>query len=83
HNDRGELYTVVKFATDITQQVMQEQKMAQAAHLANEISQETGTQTLQGQEVIGSTLEKMQILSEQMQQANTAIDELKAHSSRI
>ncbi|ELB2883109.1 PAS domain-containing protein [Vibrio alginolyticus] len=83
HNDRGELYKVVKFATDITQQVMQEQKMAQAAQLANEISQETGTQTLQGQEVIGSTLEKMQILSEQMQQANTAIDELKAHSSRI
>ncbi|MGU3842421.1 PAS domain-containing protein, partial [Vibrio diabolicus] len=48
HNDRGELYKVVKFATDITQQVMQEQQMAQAAQLANEVSQETGTQTLQG-----------------------------------
>ncbi|MCR9494632.1 methyl-accepting chemotaxis protein [Vibrio alginolyticus] len=83
HNDRGELYKVVKFATDITQQVMQEQQMAQAAQLANEVSQETGTQTLQGQQVIGSTLEKVQTLSDQMQQANTAIDELKAHSSRI
>ncbi|MCG9774707.1 methyl-accepting chemotaxis protein, partial [Vibrio diabolicus] len=83
HNDRGELYKVVKFATDITQQVMQEQQMAQAAQLANEVSQETGTQTLLGQQVIGSTLEKVQTLSDQMQQANTAIDELKAHSSRI
>ncbi|WP_374978663.1 methyl-accepting chemotaxis protein [Vibrio diabolicus] len=62
---------------------MQEQQMAQAAQLANEVSQETGTQTLQGQQVIGSTLEKVQTLSDQMQQANTAIDELKAHSSRI
>ncbi|PFG57954.1 methyl-accepting chemotaxis protein [Vibrio sp. ES.051] len=83
HNDSGELYKVAKFATDITQQVLQEQSMAQAAQLANEVSKETGTQTLQGQQVIGSTVEKMQMLSEQMQQANTAIDELKVHSSRI
>ncbi|HGS4902488.1 TPA: methyl-accepting chemotaxis protein [Vibrio parahaemolyticus] len=83
HNDRGELYKVVKFATNITQQVLQEQSMAQAAQLANEVSQETGTQTVQGRQVIGSTLEKMQTLSEQMQQANAAIEDLKAHSSKI
>ncbi|EPM8476969.1 methyl-accepting chemotaxis protein [Vibrio parahaemolyticus] len=57
--------------------------MAQAAQLANEVSQETGTQTVQGRQVIGSTLEKMQTLSEQMQQANAAIEDLKAHSSKI
>ncbi|EPE2697198.1 TPA: methyl-accepting chemotaxis protein [Vibrio alginolyticus] len=83
HNDRGELYKVVKFATEITQQVMQEQKMAQAAQLANDVSQETGIQTQQGQQVISSTLDKMKTLSEQMREANTAIDELKAHSARI
>ncbi|MDW2245468.1 methyl-accepting chemotaxis protein, partial [Vibrio sp. 1287] len=83
HNDRGELYKVVKFATNITQQVLQEQSMAQAVQLANEVSQETGTQTVQGRQVIGSTLEKMQTLSEQMQQANAAIEDLKAHSSKI
>ncbi len=83
HNDRGELYKVVKFATDITEQVNQEQSMAQAAYLANEVSEETGTQTVLGQQVIGSTVENMQKLSEQMQQANTAIEELKTHSAKI
>ncbi|MEI8597034.1 hypothetical protein P4S64_03260 [Vibrio sp. M60_M31a] len=38
HNIGGELYKVVKFATDITEQVLQEQSMAQAAHLASEVS---------------------------------------------
>ncbi len=83
HNDRGELYKVVKFATDITEQVNQEQSMAQAAFLASEVSEETGTQTVLGQQVIGSTVENMQKLSEQMQQANAAIEELKAHSAKI
>ena len=83
HNDRGELYKVVKFATDITAQVQQEQSMAQAAQLASDVSKETGTQTVQGQQVIGSTVEKMQMLSEQMSQASAAIDELKAHSAKI
>ncbi|MCQ9063066.1 PAS domain-containing methyl-accepting chemotaxis protein [Vibrio diabolicus] len=80
HNDRGELYKVVKFATDITQQVMQEQQMAQAAQLANEVSQETGTQTLQGQQVIGSTLEKVQTLSDQtnLLALNAAIEAARA-----
>ncbi|MGY0614370.1 methyl-accepting chemotaxis protein [Vibrio sp. FJH11] len=83
HNDRGELYKVVKFATDITEQVIQEQSMAQAAHLANDVSKETGTQTVLGQQVIGSTVENMKKLSQQMQQANEAIEELKAHSAKI
>ncbi|WP_319534285.1 PAS domain-containing methyl-accepting chemotaxis protein [uncultured Vibrio sp.] len=83
HNDRGELYKVVKFATDITEQVLQEQSMAQAAHLANEVSKETGTQTMQGQQVIGATVDNMQMLSEQMQQANAAIEELNVHSAQI
>jgi methyl-accepting chemotaxis protein len=83
HNDRGELYKVVKFATDITEQVLQEQSMAQAAHLANEVSKETGTQTIQGQQVIGATVENMQMLSKQMEQANAAIEELKGHSAKI
>ncbi|WP_245228336.1 methyl-accepting chemotaxis protein [Vibrio mytili] len=57
--------------------------MAQAAQLASDVSKETGTQTVQGQQVIGSTVEKMQMLSEQMSQASAAIDELKAHSAKI
>lgn len=57
--------------------------MAQAAHLANEVSKETGTQTIQGQQVIGATVENMQMLSKQMEQANAAIEELKGHSAKI
>ncbi len=83
HNGRGELYKVVKFATDITEQVLQEHSMAQAAYLANEVSEETGTQTVLGQKVIGSTVENMQKLSQQMQQATMAIEELKTHSAKI
>lgn len=82
-NDNGKFYKVAKFATDITAQVMQEHEVSKAAALANEVSEETGKQTTQGREVIGSTIASMNGLSEQMQLANQAIEALNEHSVKI
>ncbi|MBU3068594.1 PAS domain S-box protein [Aestuariicella sp. G3-2] len=82
-NDNGKFYKVAKFATNITAQVMQEQEVSKAAALANEVSEETGKQTTQGREVIGSTIASMKGLSEQMQLANQAIEALNEHSVKI
>ncbi|MEI8633932.1 methyl-accepting chemotaxis protein [Vibrio sp. PP-XX7] len=83
HNDRGELYKVVKFATVITDQVNQEHSAAEAAQLAHEVSEETGQQTAQGQQVIEKTTQGMQELAEFMEQANTGIAALNDHSQKI
>ncbi|WP_432464357.1 methyl-accepting chemotaxis protein [Agarivorans sp. QJM3NY_33] len=83
HNDRGELYKVVKFATVITDQVIQEQSAAEAAQLANEVSEKTGHQTSQGQQVIKATNQRMQELAEYMSEANTGIAALNDHSQKI
>lgn len=83
HNEQGKFYKVAKFATDITSLVFQEQEVSKAAVLANEVSEETGKQTTQGREVIGSTVARMQGLTEQMQQATLAIEALNDHSAKI
>lgn len=83
HNDRGELYRVVKFATVITDQVIQEQAVAQAALIAHDVSQETGQQTEQGREIVSSTIERMTALTEQMSQVSESIEALSQHSNKI
>lgn len=83
HDDFGELYKVVKFATVITDQVNQEQVVAEAAHLAYSISEETGKQTSQGQEVVRSMIDKMESLVGQMQRATQDIEKLKEDSQKI
>lgn len=83
HNDRGELYRVVKFATVITDQVNQEQAVAQAALIAHDVSQETGQQTEQGREIVSSTIERMTSLTEQMSQVSESIEALSQHSHKI
>lgn len=82
-DEKDRLYKVVKFATNITEQVIQEQEVAQAASFAYDIAEQTGQQTYEGQEVIDKTLEQMQALVEQMQQASQAIEALNAHSQEI
>ncbi|RQW61079.1 PAS domain S-box protein [Vibrio viridaestus] len=83
HNERGELYKVVKFATDITEQIRQERAASEAAQLASEISESTRKQTLEGKETIESTIANMEMLSTQMNQASDEITALNAHSKKI
>lgn len=83
HNDLGELYKVVKFATVITDQVNQELAVADAAKIAFDVSEVTGQQTSQGQQVVSTTIETMERLAKQMQQASVGIEALSEHSKKI
>lgn len=82
-NNLGELYKVAKFATVITGQVNQERAIAEAAGLAYAISEDTGKQTDQGQQVVRQTINQMKALETQMQQASQAIEALSEHSQQI
>ncbi|MCZ4372842.1 PAS domain-containing methyl-accepting chemotaxis protein [Vibrio diazotrophicus] len=83
HDDAGELYKVVKFATVITEQVHQEIAAQEAAQIAFNVSEETGHQTIQGQEVITAIIAKMDNLVRQMKQASKDIEALNEHSKSI
>ncbi|WP_165313619.1 methyl-accepting chemotaxis protein [Vibrio ziniensis] len=83
HNDTGDLYKVVKFATVITDQVQQELAAQEAAQIAFNVSEETGRQTTQGQKVVTDIIKKMENLVRQMKQASADIEALNAHSKSI
>ena len=83
HDDFGNLYKVVKFATDITGEVEREKLMTQAANIAYSTSQETDVHALRGQEVIKNTTIAMQKLAEQMQAASDGIKELDELSKKV
>ncbi len=83
HNELGELYKVVKFATVVTDQVNQELAVAEAAQIAFSVSEETGDQTTQGQHVVTSIISKMETLVQQMKQASADIEALNEHSKKI
>nr|WP_319024215.1 methyl-accepting chemotaxis protein [Vibrio navarrensis] len=67
----------------ITDQVNQESAAAEAAQFAYSISDETGKQTSQGQEVVRSMINKMDSLVQQMQRASRDIEALNEHSQKI
>lgn len=83
HNAEGELYKVVKFATVITDLVNQELAVSEAAKIAFDVSEITGKQTAQGQQVVSTTIAKMEALVTQMKQASAAIEALNEQSKRI
>ncbi|UXI02022.1 PAS domain-containing methyl-accepting chemotaxis protein [Photobacterium sp. TY1-4] len=83
YNAHGELYKVVKFATVITDQVVRENVIAEAAGIAHEVSTETGLQTSQGMEVIEATIHKVEELASQMTRANEGIQALNTQSQKI
>ena len=72
----GRLYKVVKFATVITDQVAQEQAVAQAANIAYESSRHTDGHAQRGTQVVQQTVEVMRALAEQMRQAASGIEAL-------
>ena len=75
-NTRGELYKVVKFATVITEQVEQEQAVAEAAKVAFDISQQTDESARQGAEVVQNTVSVMRKIAEELQVASNGIEAL-------
>lgn len=82
-NAQDEYYKVVKFATVITDQVMQEREVANAAGVAFDTSRATDTSAKRGMEVMHNTAGVMQKLAEQMARAAEGIGELEQQSQKI
>ncbi|MDP5291109.1 methyl-accepting chemotaxis protein [Oceanimonas sp. CHS3-5] len=83
HDESGELYKVVKFATVITDQVNRELATAETSGIAYDISKSTDENTLKGMEVLDSTISTMHGLSQQMGDASKGIFELDTQSQRV
>ncbi|MCP8897915.1 methyl-accepting chemotaxis protein [Gilvimarinus xylanilyticus] len=82
-DDTGKYYKVVKFATDITEQMKREAAITETSNIAYEVSQKTDADTDKGIRVINSTIETMQGLSSLMQDASNGINELDTQSERV
>ena len=83
HDPHGRLYKVVKFATVITDQVNQEQAVAEAANIAYGISRRTDDSANKGASVVSQTVEVMQRIARQMQDASDGIEALGKQSQLI
>ncbi|GAA5137223.1 methyl-accepting chemotaxis protein [Thalassotalea piscium] len=83
HDDNGDLYKVVKFATVITEQMAREASMAETSEIAYDISKKTDEDTLNAIQVIESTIDTMGQLSTQMNGASKGIFELDTQSQKV
>ncbi|MDR0190622.1 PAS domain-containing methyl-accepting chemotaxis protein [Pseudomonas yamanorum] len=77
------LYKVVKFATVITDQVNQEQAVADAASIAYSTSLQTDSSAQRGTTVVTQAVDVMRDLAKHMQQAGDGIEALNAQSQVI
>lgn len=83
HDDSGKLYKVIKLATVITEQMEREFAISETSKIAYDISKKTDENTLKGMNVLGSTIQTMDELSEQMAGASKGIFELNTQSSKV
>ncbi|MGF7116655.1 methyl-accepting chemotaxis protein [Pseudomonas laurylsulfatiphila] len=74
------LYKVVKFATVITDQVNQEQAVAEAANIAYSTSQQTDQSAQRGNAVVTQAVDVMRDLAKHMQTAGDGIEALNEQS---
>ena len=74
------LYKVVKFATVITDQVNQEQAVAEAANIAYSTSQQTDSSAQRGNAVVTQAVNVMRDLATHMQAAGEGIEALNEQS---
>jgi methyl-accepting chemotaxis protein len=76
----NKLYKVVKFATVITDQVTQEQAVAEAANIAYSTSQQTDQSAQRGTAVVTQAVNVMRDLARHMQTAGEGIEALNEQS---
>ena len=76
----NKLYKVVKFATVVTDQVNQEQAVAEAANIAYSTSQQTDQSAQRGSTVVNQAVEVMRDLAKHMQTAGDGIEALNEQS---
>ena len=83
HNNEGQLYKVAKFATVITDEMNRQLAISETSDIAYDISKKTDKDTLTGIEVIKSTIQTMNELSQEMGGASQGILELSTQSRKI
>ena len=80
---QGRLYQIVKFATDVTSQIMQHQRESEAAQQAYVSARETSENTHKGRAVVEQSVGMMQQISAQLEQATEHIAALNLQSDQI
>lgn len=83
HNDSGELYKVVKFATIITEQMNREFAIADTSKIAYEVSKQTDSKAENGLSVVQNTILRMNNLSSKLEEASNGIYNLDTQSAKI
>lgn len=83
HDTQGHLYKVVKFATEITDQVRREEEINVAASTAYEVSQQTDVSAQRGAVVIKDTVQTMTEIADQMLSASSGMEALGKQSLLI
>jgi methyl-accepting chemotaxis protein len=83
HDDKGVQYKVVKFATEITDQMNREFAIAEASQIAYEVSQRTDADADNGLRVIEEAIQRVNLLSSQLESASTGINNLDIQSEKI
>ena len=83
HDESGELYKVVKFATVITEQMNREFAISETSEIAYDISKKSDADAITGKKVIESTIQTMDELSVQMGNASQGIIELNTQSLKV
>lgn len=80
---KGNLFRVVKFASDITQQTEQSQRTEESAAIARKISGETLSIATQGGEVIENAAKEMTSIADSVKESSEHIESLNAQSTQI
>ncbi|WP_434456337.1 PAS domain-containing protein [Stutzerimonas urumqiensis] len=83
HDTEGKLYKVVKFASVVTDQVMREKEVREAAGTAYDISLQTDVSAERGADVVKQTQATMQKIAEEVQSATDGIEALGKQSLLI
>ncbi|WP_370694857.1 methyl-accepting chemotaxis protein [Pseudomonas sp. FP597] len=83
HDAEGNLCKVVKFASVVTDQVLRESEVKEAAGVAYEVSLQTDVTAERGATVVQNTVQTMQNIAAQMQSATSSIEALGKQSLLI
>ena len=81
--ETGEYYKVIKFATNITEQMKSERINKENSKMAYEVSRKSDADALAGIDVVNSTIETMGELTAQMDKASDGISELNVQSIKV
>ncbi|QOR00855.1 energy taxis response protein CetZ [Campylobacter sp. 2014D-0216] len=79
-NDDGEIYKVIKFATDITEQVVRDEEKLK---LISELADQNDNLTQEGDSVIENTVQNIQNIADMMNNSSNLVSSLNEQSEEI